>query len=553
MIQLRDYQQQFASDIYAAWDAGAQAVLGVLPTGGGKTVVFSKVAHDHVGAVSAIVHRREIVAQISLAMARLEVVHRIVGPVETVRLIRREHLDVLGRSYIDPNAANSVVSVQTLTSRSAERDAALQRCIKQTTLAIFDEGHHYVDGGQWGRACHLFDHAKQLHVTATPERADGKGLGRHADGFIDAMVLGPTTKELIDRGYLSKFRYIAPASDLDVSNIPLTASGDINTREMRKRITQSHFVGNVVAHYLQHAAGKRAIVFANDVETAEDTAVAFRAASVPSAALSGKTPLAERARVLRDFEQGKLLALINVDLFDEGFDVPAVEVAILARVTESLAKFLQMVGRALRILEGKLEALIIDPVRNWERHGMPNWPRNWTLDRRERTGRSSAADTVPQRVCTGCTQPYEAFYPQCPYCGEVPQPVGRSTPRQVDGDLTELDVDGMAALLEQIRRADLPDDDYTATQIARNIPTIGRGPDLRRHRAAKYRRRVLRELIAWWCGFQTDRTQAEIYRRFYHRFGVDMATALTLNEGDTDQLINRIRERFICDINTASA
>ena len=548
MLNLRDYQQQFIADVRAEWTAGARAVLGVLPTGAGKTVCFSKIAHDHNGAVAAVVHRKEIVGQISLSLARLGVKHRLVGPKDTVRMVRRKHLAELGRSYLDPNSRNGVVSVQTLTSKSAERDAALQRWVKQVTLAIFDEAHHYVDQGLWGRACHLFDSAKQLHVTATPERADGQGLGRHADGFADAMVEGPSTAELIERGYLTKFRYIAPQSDLNVQDIPLTASGDINTREMRKRIKKSHIVGDVVAHYKEHAAGLKTIVFANDVETAEEMAIAFRTAGVDAVALSGKTPSAERDRELHRFETGSLDVVINVDLFDEGFDVPAVEAVILSRVTESLAKFLQMVGRALRVLPGKKRALIIDPVRNWERHGMPNWARQWTLDRKEKGSRGANADTIPQRVCDGCTQPYEAFYPACPFCGTVPEPAGRSAPEQVDGDLTELDVEGMAALMERIRRADLSDEEYQAAQIDRRIPSVGRGADMRRHQAAKYRRKVLRELIAWWCGMQEGRARAEIYRRFYYRFGIDMGSALTLNAADTDGLINKIKERFIHDI-----
>lgn len=548
MLSPRDYQAKLNADVYGAWDAGAQIVAGVMPTGGGKTVCFSTIMREHNAASIAVAHRREIVGQISLALGVQEVKHRIIAPAPILAMVRRRHLEKLGRSWIDPNSRNGVASVQTLTSKSSERNRELQRWIKQVTLGVFDEGHHYVDSGSWGKAVRLFGDTKQLHVTACPERADGKGLGRHASGFVDAMVEGPTTAELIARGYLAPFKYIAPTSDLNVEDVPLTATGDVNTREMRKRIKQSHIVGDVVAHYRKHAPGKKCIVFANDVETAGEIAQAFRDAAVPALALSGDSDVRDRERGLHDFETGALNVLVNVDLFDEGFDVPAVECAILARVTESLNKFLQMVGRALRVMEGKTHAIVIDPVRNWERHGMPNWPRVWSLDDKEKGSRGRAGDLIAQKVCTACTQPYEAFYAACPYCGHVIEPGGRGSPEQVEGDLTELDVDGMAAMLEMIRRADMPRDEYAVDQIERRIPPVGRGPDMRRHEAAKYRRGVLRNLIAWWCGAQRGRSQSEVYRRFNYRFGIDMATALTLSANDTDALIALIKKRFAEDV-----
>lgn len=570
VIKLRGYQQEGTAAIYDAWTR-VRAVLAVLATGGGKTVIFSSIMHNHTGASAAVVHRREIVSQISCSLANLEVKHRVVAQPATVAAIRRKHLKLFGKSYVDPNALAGVVSVQTLTSRGAANNRELQRWIKQLTLCVFDEGHHYVTAGLWARAVEMMSRAKLLFVTATPERADGKGLGACADGFAEEMVEGPSTQWLTDQGYLSRFTYKAPQTDLNIKDLPLTASGDINTKKMRARITESHLVGNVVDQYDQFAPGKRAIVFANDVETAGEHARAFCAAGVKAVALSGKTDQGERDRELEGFENGAgALALVNVDLFDEGFDVPAVDAVIMARVTESLAKFLQMIGRALRPVyaagfdlstrEGRLAAMaagpkpaaiIIDPVRNWERHGMPNWPRVWTLDAQEKGSRSGPSDTIPQRVCTGCTQPYEAFYTACPYCGVVPLPAERSAPEHVDGDLMELDVDGMAAMFEAMRKADMPDDEYAAGQFARNMPVIGRGADLKRHQAAKYRRSVLHELVAWWVGLQPEgRLLSEKHRRFFHRFGTDIGTAFTLSARDTDALIERIQQRFNEDIVT---
>jgi superfamily II DNA or RNA helicase len=568
MLQLRGYQLDFVASIQAAWRT-YRAVLGVLPTGAGKTVCFSALIHDHTGAAAAVVHRKEIVNQISLSLARLGVRHRVIAPAPVVTRIRRRQLRLFGQSYVDPHAQVGVVSVQTLTSAASGRDRPLQRWLDQITLAVFDEGHHYVTQGLWARAVERMTAARLLFVTATPERADGRGLGADVDGFAEHLVTGPDTQWLIRRGYLSPFRYVAPQTDLDVSNVPVTATGDLNTRVLRARVVESHLVGDVVRHYHQYARARRAIVFATDVQTAEEIAEAFQGAGVASAALSGKTDHAERDAKLDELEGGQLQVLVNVDLFDEGFDVPAVEAVILARPTESLAKFLQMVGRALRPVyaEGcplltaedrreaigrgnKPTAIIIDPVRNWERHGMPNWPRTWSLYGRDKGSRGANQELIPQRVCVLCTQPYERFYTVCPHCGAAaPVPSGRTTPEQVDGDLTELDVDGMAALFAALDRAELSDTDYGIDQMRRGIPEIGRRADLRRHQEAKHRRQVLRELVAWWMGAQPpERPMAERYRRFYHRFGIDIGTAFTLKARDTDALLARIQQQFTEDL-----
>ena len=566
MIKLRDYQQQVVAAIYAAWQR-VRAVLCVLATGGGKTVIFSSIMHDHVGASAAVVHRKEIVSQIACSLAALEVKHRVVAPPKVVAMVRKKQLKRFGKSFVDPHASAGVVSVQTMTSRGAEKNAELQRWLAQVTLAVFDEGHHYVKRGQWGRAVEAVSHAKTLFVTATPQRADGRGLGVEADGFAEEMIEGPSTRELIADGYLSPFKYLAPASDLDVSGVPITAAGDLNTTELRKRVVDSSLVGDSVQHYIARTMGKKCIVFATDVLTAHEIADRFKASGIRAVALSGESDDNGRDRALEEFEFSDLDVLVNVDLFDEGFDVPAAEVCVLARPTESLAKFLQMIGRVLRVVYGKGYdlstaegrraaiaaggkpfALIIDPVRNWERHGMPDWPRVWDLMGKEASG-GTPSDTTPQRVCLDCSQPYRAFFVACPYCGAAHVPPERRTPDHVDGDLYELDVEGMAALFDKLNKAELSDEEYATAQIGRGIPRIGRGADLKRHQAAKYRRQVLRELVAWWVGIQPpERTMREKHRRFYHRFGVDIGTAFTLDAADTDALMEKIQLRFTEDL-----
>lgn len=574
MIKLRaDYQLPLKNKIMQAW-LSVRSVLAVCPTGGGKTVIFSSIIHDHVGSAAAVVHRKEIVGQISLSLAALGVKHRIIAPPKTISNIRRKHLKKFDKSFVDQHAQCGVVSVQTLTSKSSASNPTLQAWVRQVTLCVYDEGHHYVKQGLWAKAVDCMSRAKLLFVSATPERADGKGLGAEFDGFAETMVEGPTTRWLIEQGYLSGFTYKAPHTDLDVSDLAVTASGDFNATALRARVVESHLVGDAVTHYRKHANGLRAIVFATDVATAEEMAEAFRQSGFAAVALSGDTDAAVRDRELERFENGHLQVLVNVDLFDEGFDVPAVECVILARPTQSLGKFLQMDGRGLRVVyapgydlgtqEGRLAAIanggkpravILDLVRNWERHGLPDWPRIWKLSGKEKGERNSGDDTVPQRVCQKCTGPYEAFYKACPYCGHVPTPVARSLPEQVEGDLLELDVDALAALFAKKQAAGMDDDEYAQSLYQPNadgniIPPKFHGQAIKRHRAAKYRRQVLHELVGWWVGMQPEgREQGEIYSRFYHRFGVDMVSAFTLSTNDTNALIERIGKGFHYDIN----
>lgn len=559
MITLRPYQDDAKAKVRAAHDRG-QTPLLVMPTGTGKTRTFASIIHDYDCAAVAVVHRNEIVVQISEALADLGVVHRIIGQDKPVSIARRKHLKKHGRSYIDQNARVGVASVQTLTSKGLQKKAPIMAWVRQIQLAVYDEGHHYTDSGQWAKGVQMMKDvsAKLLGVTATPERADGKGLGSHASGFYDILLHAEQDCQIVDtrwaieNGYLSKFDYFAPHTDLDVEGIAVTASGEFNAQALRARTVDSHLVGDVIKHYHALAPRKKAIGFAADVATAEEMAAEARKYGYKAIALSGNTDQGERDRALEAFSNGDYDILFNVGLFDEGFDVPAVEAVLLGAPTMSLGKYLQMVGRGLRILEGKEKAIIIDPVRNWERHGMPDWPRAWTLDGKTKFVRSQT-DTVPQRVCLGCTRPYEAFHPACPYCGHVHEPPERGTVDKVDGDLMLLDSDALAALFERKAAANMSRDEFAASLYQQDangkiMPPQYHSAQIKRHESAKYRRSVLDNLIGWWVGCQPPRQQQEIQRRFYLRFGVDLLTAYSLNEKETDALIERIAKKFSEDV-----
>ena len=267
----------------------------------------------------------------------------------------------------------------------------------------------------------------------------------------------------------------------------------------------------------------------------------FNARGVRAASLSAKTPPAVREKFIKEFREGVLNVLINVDLFDEGFDVPACDVVILARPTASLGKYRQMVGRALRYVDGKT-ALIIDQVSNVVRHGLPDRQIAWTLARRDKRGKSEPdPDEIPTEVCTECSRPYEKFRTACPHCGAIkPLPAPRSRSLEmVEGDLILLD----KAALNAMRVATVLE---SAADVGERVahaagPIAGKAAVNRQADKIK-EHGLLTAAINQWAGVERHRgfTDSEIQKKFYLTLGVDVLTALDSKKPASE--IKQLRE-----------
>jgi DNA repair protein RadD len=542
-MDLRPYQAALKNDIYSQWSNGATNVLGVLPTGGGKTRVFSDIISEHQGAACAIAHRQELVSQISLALARDKIRHKIIGPKSIVKLCVNVHMAELGINYYDANAIKAVAGINTLINRKVE----LKDWLESVSLVVIDEAHHVTKLNMWGKGFGMFPNAKGLGVTATPLRADGKGLGRHADGLFDCMVEGPNMRDLILMKFLTEYRIFAPPSDF-VRPTDVAPSGEISQAKNTAAVRKSHIVGDVVSHYLRIAPGKLGVTFTESVETATDIAARFNAAGVPAAVVSAKTKDADRVSILKRFKARELMQLVNVDLFGEGFDLPAIEVVSMARATESYGLYVQQFGRSLRLLNGKQYAIIIDHVGNVTRHGLPDARREWTLDRRDKRSKSKISDAIPVKTCTNpaCCAVYERIYKVCPYCGHVIQPTERTSPELVDGDLIELDAATLAVMRGDIDKVDASADEYRRILISKYVPPIGQLAHVKRHVANQEAQTALRGSIAWWAGYQSaqGRPDSESYRRFYFKYGIDVMTAQTLKASDALTLAENINKEL---------
>jgi superfamily II DNA or RNA helicase len=617
-VNLRPYQQQLADDIHRDWDLGNRNVLGVMPTGAGKTVVLSYIVQNHNGASCVIAHRQELTSQISLALARNGIRHRILGPTKLIRMIVALHMSEIGLSLYDPSARCAVAGVDTIMSRSGtgvegdyyvqmrhdntkwlygprengywgqpfeifdfldapegtlkgkstpkDMKDELRKYAPTVTLWVTDEAHHCAANGgkrnKWMKATDLFTNAKGLGVTATPCRADGAGLGRHHDGVFDSMIIGPTMRYLIDNKFLTEYRIFAPPSNLGehMSGIDTSkTTGDWNNNQVRDAVEHSSLVvnddktkivGDVVEFYLKKFRDKLSVVFVPSVSTAKKLEKQFIDSGISAKALDGTTPDEIRNSSIRKFANREIFVLINVALFDEGFDLPAIEVVQDAYPTKSYGLFSQRFGRMLRLMEGKQFGIYSDHAGNVKLHGLPDAPRLWSLDRREKRGAGDDGESLRSCMNEECMLVYERYLKECPYCGTripEPTPTDRGDVEFVDGDLFELDAGTLAKMRGAIDDVDKPLQDAVSEYRSglhcdeyRAVTHVKRFAA--KHEAIQTMQIALREVMAEWAGYHRaeNRDDSEIYRRFYLKYRIDWYAAMALGCDDAMTLIERV-------------
>lgn len=560
MTVLRAYQSDGVAKTYDAWDADQNTVMYRLACGMGKTPVIGKVCADHDGHGIVTAHRGVLVTQISQQLAREGVKHSIIGDKAVKAQARKNHIEEFGRVFVDPHSAWNVASVDTLVGMNP-----LDDLFKRTTRFIGDEAHHFLKLNKWGKSWHMCRNPalRTLLLTATPARADGMGLGITTDGIADVLIEGPDMRWGIDNAYLTGYRIWCPKpTDLDLSGVDISAAtGDYNEAQLRKAMAKSTaIVGDIVSTYCKHARGKLGVTFAVDVNEASKIAAAFNLAGVPAAVISAKTPETERNRLLKDFGNRKLWQLVNVDLFGEGFDLPAIECVSMGRPTASWPLFVQQFNRALRLMISRILmnawdtytvgqrmqhiaespkpfAMIFDHVGNALRHGLPDKPRVFTLDRRAKRGGPS--DAIPMIACPECENPYEIIEPRCPYCGAckpMPDEKARSQPNLVNGDIFELTPEQRAKMLGD------------ANAVMSSFVPIPAGADaptrMRKHNDAAAKRaaqRLLRHYVGWWAGLHPGQPKSMVVQRFFYTFQIDMLSAFALNAADATALTEKIK------------
>ncbi len=408
MIELRPYQSEMVEAARSAFAEGTMKLLLTAPTGAGKTVMFSHMvrgAQQRGKRACILVHRDELLEQVSSTLTNLNVPHATISKGKPM-------------TY----APIQVASVFTLARRLANAP--------EFDFLIVDECHHVARGNTWTRVLERYPAAHVMGVTATPVRLDGRGLG-HA---FERLVQGPSTAALTKQGWLVPARVLAPPDQINVEGIK-TLRGDFDRPQLAGRART--ITGNVVGHYMKHCDGKRAVAFCVSLEHAAATAQAFNCIGINAETLDGGLKDTERQTRIARFRSGKTLILATCDLISEGFDLPAIEVAILLRPTQSLGLYLQQVGRALRPLDGKSEAIILDHAGNCFRHGLPTQEHQWELTNDKKKPKSSIA----LRTCAACYAVAVKQARVCPVCGQPFSETKRPKPRHVsarDGELIEI-------------------------------------------------------------------------------------------------------------------
>lgn len=570
MIVLRGFQEELKQAIYREWyENDHEVVVGVLPTGGGKTATMSAMALDHEDEPGCIMaHRTELISQISVAMGKNGLRHGLIASDATIKGVCDAHMKEFGQLMYDARAPWRIASVDTL-GRRDENDPWFKSVLK----VFEDEGHHALLNNKWGQAYAKFPNKKKrgLLKTATPTRGDKKGLGRHAHGIADAMVVGPSMGWMIGQRYLTPYKIVAPPPEtigLSLDGIGLTASGEFND-EAKARIKRTpKIIGSVVDTYIEYAMGKRGVTFAIDVEECHKIADEYNRRGVPAAVVTAKTPDTVRRTLIQKLADGILLQLVNVDLFGEGFDLPAIECVSMARPTASYPLYVQQFGRALRLMIGKFHAdqwdtysvetrrhvleqsgkafaWIFDHVGNVVRHkGPPDRPREWTLDAETKRS-NSTSNPEPYTTCanTMCNSPFSRLLPACPFCNEpIPIPAGRSRPEEVDGDLTVYTDEMIAQIWGAIQEVE-------AAPNLHGLSAHARRAVLEASRLNISAQTELRAVIAQWAGLYGESEDRINYRRFFHRFGLDVGAAKGLKHKDANALKDRVLDAIAQAVN----
>lgn len=531
-IKLRPYQDNLIDKIYNIWDKDPELnVMLQLSTGGGKSVIIAKIIQDlreEGHKIILQVHRKELVSQLSLALCKFGLVHNIIAPTNVARqIIGLQRLE-FNKQFYHSNSPIIIGSVDTINARAMH----LVNVLNGIKYVITDEAAHVLKDNKWGRALKLLPNTINIGFTATPHRLDKKGLGSETDGIYDKIVTGPTTRWLIDNKFLSKYKVVAPPSDFAerIEHVK-TNTSDYSSEAIKNAAEGSQIVGDVVENYIKFANGTQAIVFAPTLTIGQEMADKFNAAGVTAKFLSSLDNDSERFKSVNDFKSNKIQVLLNVDLFDEGFDIGVaegkriIETVILARPTMSLGKYLQQVGRGLRPSPNKEYAIIIDHVGNVRRHGLPCKERKWSLDRPSKREKSKSM----VRTCVECLSVYDRTETQCPFCGTLAitksEGTGRVPPNFVDGDLELIDIE---TIREMEAKTVLESPDSVAQRVTAAAGIIAGKSAAKKQKERIETQNLLKDKIAQWAGElrANGMDDRSIHKEYFLRFDQTIAESL---------------------------
>lgn len=339
-LTLRPYQQEALQSVKDNFQKGIFKQLIVLPTGSGKTVIFSHIPQVIEDSLPMLVlaHRSELLSQATEKILWS-------NPQFDIQTEKAEEVADLTGDVI-------VASVQTLGRSDSKRILKFPKDYFKSI--IVDEAHH-ASAESYRRILDYFNPKFLLGVTATPQRSDSIRL---TDVFQE-ITYYKNIQDLIKEGYLSRIIGYRVKTNTDISEVE-TSHGDYTLSQLEDKIDNTERNTLVVKSYLQFASNKKAVVFASGVNHAKHLAASFAQNKIPVRVVVGDTPDEERKQILLDFKNGDIKVIVNVGVLTEGFDEPSIDAIIIARPTRSTLLYTQIVGRGTRIFEGKEHCIIID-------------------------------------------------------------------------------------------------------------------------------------------------------------------------------------------------
>ena len=342
-MELRPYQEEARQKVQEEWKEGKKRTLLVLPTGTGKTIVFSKIIEDRVKKgerVLVIAHRGELLEQAS------DKLYKSTGLKTATEKAEQTSLGSFYRVVVG--------SVQTL-----QREKRLNQFPPEYfDTIVIDEAHHAISDG-YQRVLQHFESANVLGVTATPDRGDMRNLG----SYFESLAYEYSLPEAIKSGYLSPIKALTIPLKLDLSNVKQQA-GDFSTKDLGTALDP--YLEQIAEEMKKQCFNRKTVVFLPLVKTSQKFRDILNKHGFKAAEVNGES--ADREQVLKDYEDGKYNVLCNSMLLTEGWDCPSVDCVIVLRPTKVRALYSQMVGRGTRLAPGKKELLLLDFLWHTERH-----------------------------------------------------------------------------------------------------------------------------------------------------------------------------------------
>lgn len=360
---LRPYQAEIKHAVYSRWDY-MESVMLQMPTGTGKTIVFTSIVRDIYRWCSY--HSPE--AKILIVAHRKELIEQASGKLKAI-----PHGIILSGEITDITLPVQVASIQTFMSRSNYKTMSKYNF----AFIIIDEAHHSL-ATSYQKLWLMFPKSKKLGVTATPWRMSHSGFTE----LYDDIVLSKNIEWFITNGYLSTYDYVSIRRDSEVQQqidgiTELGTDGDYSESALSAMFDVPKIRAKLYESYEKFAKGRKGIIYAIDRKHAANICNLYSSRGVKIRLIDGTTAAKEREKVIADFRRGDVEVIVNVNIFSEGFDCPDVEFIQLARPTRSLAMYLQQIGRGLRVSRNKSISIILDNVGLYNRFGTPMAERHW--------------------------------------------------------------------------------------------------------------------------------------------------------------------------------